>query len=455
MNINKLHREYQTRLTEETLSKGKYFAILALLLYIPVVWIDYSDGVMDLILILRLVSMGVFILYIILGQLIFPYKKHWIIPVHTLLLCVAIGHFIFIGITLHSQPDQLKLFADNFTGGFIGCLFICSMFSFGSRRQLFYILPIMIFIYILIITLNGTNYFRHVIVVSIMTGFMMVYLRASWDAGFKSFRNIKSLESQEKELKQINRELKIAHQRQQDINRALSDDLKSPLRSIGGFANLLKRKLATSDDTEIHEFLEIIIGESKQMNSLLDDILNLSQLSFSKTIPTVPVSLEKVLNRIIFSYHNDLEDGKVKIQIPNASLPWIYMTEKRLLFLMKTLVENGIKYNKSPIPTIFIDYSVTDSDFIIRVRDNGIGIESEYIEKIFEVFMRLHPKEEFEGTGISLASCKEIVLQEEGHIWVESIKGEGSIFYVQLPREKISLEPPTQNIKQPSSTINS
>jgi light-regulated signal transduction histidine kinase (bacteriophytochrome) len=127
-----------------------------------------------------------------------------------------------------------------------------------------------------------------------------------------------------------------------------------------------------------------------------------------------------------------IKERNVKIII--KKLPIIHAPSSHIQDLFLNLLQNAIKYNKSSIPTININYKSTEKSHVISIKDNGIGIDKKFYNDVFFVFKRLHTKNEYDGTGIGLAICKKIVEQNKGQIWVESELGKGSTFYISFPK---------------------
>lgn len=234
-------------------------------------------------------------------------------------------------------------------------------------------------------------------------------------------------------LKQVRRKLNTANANLEVSNEELerfayiaSHDLKSPLRSISNFTHLIGKKYGSELDANGQEFLEIVKNNAVRMNQLIDDILTYSQ---SKNHELKQEEID--LNELIGSLKADLvsidqfPDAKISI---NGELPIVLTDYTLLKQIFQNLIQNGLKYNKSGLKEVVVSYKHQEGKVIFKVKDNGIGMEPQYFEKIFEMFQRLHNKEEFQGTGIGLGICKKNIEQLGGQIKVESIVGIGTIF---------------------------
>jgi light-regulated signal transduction histidine kinase (bacteriophytochrome) len=159
---------------------------------------------------------------------------------------------------------------------------------------------------------------------------------------------------------------------------------------------------------------------------MINDLLKYSKVT-SNDPKCALVNLEKVLEDALINLIIPTEENNAVITYD--SLPKVHGDEKLLILLLQNLVGNGIKYNDKKTPKIHISSIKKDNQYIISVKDNGIGIKPEYLERIFTIFQRLHGKEEYDGTGIGLSIAQKIVHQHHGEIWVESEPGKGSTFY--------------------------
>jgi PAS domain S-box-containing protein len=225
------------------------------------------------------------------------------------------------------------------------------------------------------------------------------------------------------ELKRSNTELaNFAH--------IASHDLREPLRMISSFLQLLERRYEDQLDQDAKEFIGYAVDGAKRLNDMIIDLLKYSKLTNNEPVFS-DVKLEKVL-----------EDALINLLIPIKEtdtiitydpLPIVNGDDKLLTMLFQNLIGNGIKYHGSKQPKIHVSATKEDNQYIISVKDNGIGIKPEYLERIFTIFQRLHGPDEYSGTGIGLAISKKIIHKHHGEIGVESEFGKGTTFYFTLP----------------------
>jgi light-regulated signal transduction histidine kinase (bacteriophytochrome) len=165
------------------------------------------------------------------------------------------------------------------------------------------------------------------------------------------------------------------------------------------------------------------------MQELIKDLLAYSRVT-SHHEDFIEIDFEELIEEVLFDLEIIIEENKAIITLD--PLPIIYSDRLQMRQLFQNLIGNAIKYNDKT-PLIHISVKKEDADWIFGVSDNGIGIKSEHYERIFQVFKRLHTKEEYDGTGIGLAICQKIVERHGGRIWIESELGKGSTFYFTIP----------------------
>ena len=208
-----------------------------------------------------------------------------------------------------------------------------------------------------------------------------------------------------------------------------SHDLQEPLRMVASYLQLLEQRYQASLDADAHEFIGFAVNGAKRMQSLIDDLLTYSRIGI-RGAPLQPVDCAAVTTTVLHSLHMAIAEGDA--QITCDSLPVVMGDATQLTQLFQNLLANAIKFRREKPVRIHIA-AEPDGDFWrFSVQDNGIGIAPEYFERIFVMFQRLHSRSLYAGTGIGLAICKKIVERHGGHIWVESVPGQGSTFYFTL-----------------------
>jgi signal transduction histidine kinase len=221
-----------------------------------------------------------------------------------------------------------------------------------------------------------------------------------------------------------------------------SHDLKEPLRAISGSVQILQQRYSDAMDPEMNEVIKHTVDGATRMQRLIDDLLTYSRLT------TREATLERTeLAEIIDEAKENLESAirESKAIVTTDPMPSVQGDHTQLLQVFQNLIANGIKYKSARTPKIHISAEQRDSEWLVSVRDNGIGIAPQYADRIFRIFQRLHTRREYSGTGIGLAVCKKIIERHGGRIWVESELEEGSTFFFTLPmyaRQRTNQESP-------------
>lgn len=227
------------------------------------------------------------------------------------------------------------------------------------------------------------------------------------------------IEEKTHQLMQSNKELeRFAH--------IASHDLKSPLRNIISFIMLLEKDMGDSKTAKQIEYLDIIKNGSKKLNTIITDVLAFSMTSNSEE-KIERINPNRVIDEVKAMIYNEIEKHNVIIRIDDE-LPNIFAKRNLTFLTFKNLIENAIKYNDSPQPSVEISYISEGIYDVINFRDNGIGIEEKFHITIFEMFSRLHGESEYEGTGLGLSFCKKIMDDIGGKIKIVSHDSGGTTF---------------------------
>ncbi len=224
-----------------------------------------------------------------------------------------------------------------------------------------------------------------------------------------------------------------------------SHDLQEPLRTVASFCELLRRRYHGELGPEADEFIDFAVDGARRMQSLIRDLLDLSRIT-TRGRPFVPVDAAALLRETVRGLRTAIAEAGAVVEL--GELPTVRGDPVQLEQLFANLLGNAIKYRSERPPRIAVSAERDGAGWRFCVADNGIGIEEEFRDRIFQIFQRLHTREEYGGNGIGLALCRKIANRHGGRIWVESRKGEGSRFYVWLPdrpvtEEEFALEPAT------------
>jgi len=245
-----------------------------------------------------------------------------------------------------------------------------------------------------------------------------------------AIRNISVRKAAERQLAELNR----SNEGLTQFAYIASHDLQEPLRMVASYTTLLARRYKGKLDSDADEFIGFAVDGATRMQQLIRDLLAYSRVGSAAEILS-ETSSEDALVRTLSNLRGAIEEsGAVVTHDP---LPTVFADEVQLIQLFQNLVGNALKYRRAEVPSVHIA-AIPDGEtrWMFSVRDNGLGIDSQYFEKIFGMFQRLHKREEFDGTGIGLAICKKIVERHGSGISVESQLGQGSTFRFSLARSK-------------------
>lgn len=224
--------------------------------------------------------------------------------------------------------------------------------------------------------------------------------------------------------------LEMSNNELRQFAHAVSHDLKEPLRTITGFSSLLEKKYKGKLDEQGHEYIKYITTGATRLNDLVKDILDLSNINVTEST-LVNVDLNKVYAEVVKQMQPAIKQKNAAVK--SGKLPTVQADKVQMHRLFTNIITNAINYNNSKTPEVKIK-SVKDGRYYkLSFTDNGIGIPEQYHDKVFEIFQRLHHRENYSGTGMGLTICKKIVDRHLGKIWVEKNKPKGSVFYITLP----------------------
>ncbi|MDO8127215.1 MAG: ATP-binding protein, partial [Candidatus Brocadiales bacterium] len=210
-----------------------------------------------------------------------------------------------------------------------------------------------------------------------------------------------------------------------------SHDLQEPLRMVASYTQLLARRYKGNLDADADEFIAFAVDGANRMQTLINDLLQYSRVG-TRGKPFELTNTKTVLDQTVSNLDVAIkESGAV---ITHDTLPTVMADATQLTQVFQNLISNAIKFRSKETPRVHVSAKEKENEWVFSVRDNGIGIDPQYFDRIFVIFQRLHGKTEYPGTGIGLAVSKRIVERHEGRIWVESKEGKGSTFYFTIPK---------------------
>lgn len=235
------------------------------------------------------------------------------------------------------------------------------------------------------------------------------------------------------DLKHVMADLKRSNEELQQFAYIASHDLQEPLRAIISFSRLLEDQYKNRLDKNGKEFIYFISEGADRMKILIKDLLAYSRISTYAKPPKI-TNLEKILKNVLFNLQESIKENGVIITYDE--LPNLIIDHAQILQLFQNLISNAIKFQREKPPKIHISAKKIEKEWLFSIKDNGIGIDPKYFARIFNIFQRLHTRDEYPGSGIGLAVCKRIVQRYGGQIWLKSELGKGSIFLFTIPIEK-------------------
>jgi PAS domain S-box-containing protein len=252
--------------------------------------------------------------------------------------------------------------------------------------------------------------------------------------------DITDRKQREQEIEDLNQELLKRSAELEAINKELeafaysvSHDLRAPLRHMAGYTELLQKKTSSVIDQKGKHFIAMILDSAKRMGNLIDDLLSFSRIGRTETQNSL-VNMDQVVKEVLTQVRQDTEGRKIVWKI--GALPEFYGDRSMLMLVLINLISNAIKFTRTRAQAeIEIGCPKENgNDLIVFVRDNGVGFDMKYVNKLFGVFQRLHQPEEFEGTGIGLATVQRIIHRHGGKVWAESAVDGGATFYFSAPK---------------------
>jgi PAS domain S-box-containing protein len=231
------------------------------------------------------------------------------------------------------------------------------------------------------------------------------------------------------------KELARSNQELEQFAYVASHDLQEPLRMVTSYVQLLEQRYRGKLDKDANDFIEFAVDGATRMHTLINDLLTYSRVgTHGKSLGST--DSEKILYLSLNNLKMVVEESGANVT--HGALPPVMADPSQLQQLFQNLIGNAIKFRGEEVPRVHVSANPNGNRWVFSVRDNGIGIDPEFKERIFVIFQRLHGRGKYPGTGIGLAVCKKIVERHRGNIWVESMLGKGATFYFTLPKEGVN-----------------
>jgi light-regulated signal transduction histidine kinase (bacteriophytochrome) len=237
------------------------------------------------------------------------------------------------------------------------------------------------------------------------------------------------------ELEKRGRELEASNKELEAFAYSVSHDLRAPLRHMVGFTALLQKGASSRLDDKSQRYVTMILESAKRMGTLIDDLLAFSRIGRAETHKTT-VSLQQLVQEALAEVQQETEGRNIVWSI--GTLPTWYGDRSMLRLVLVNLISNAVKFTRTR-PQAEIQVACTEQEpdsVVVCIRDNGVGFDMQYVNKLFGVFQRLHAAEAFEGTGIGLATVQRIVHRHGGRVWAEGSVDKGAVFYFSLSKPR-------------------
>ncbi len=251
-----------------------------------------------------------------------------------------------------------------------------------------------------------------------------------------AIRDVTKRIAMERELKKALDDLQRSNKELEQFAYVASHDLQEPLRMISSYTQLLSKRYKGKLDTDADEFIAYAVDGADRMQKMIQDLLAYSRVT-TRGKAFEPVDLEKAFSDAIDNLQIAIADNKATIT--HDPLPKVIADESQMIRLFQNLIGNALKFHGAEPPVIHVDCKDEESDYAISIKDNGIGIDKQYFNRLFIIFQRLHTRDQYPGTGIGLAVCKRTAERHGGTIWVESEgAGKGSTFIFTIPKRDLT-----------------
>ena len=250
------------------------------------------------------------------------------------------------------------------------------------------------------------------------------------EANHRLQEEVKARQQAEESLAQQAKELARSNAELEQFAYVASHDLREPLRKIKSYTQLLEKRYKGQLDARADKYINYIVNSTSRMQRLITDLLTYSRVGRLE-LALEPTDMNLLLKQVQSDLGLMIKESHARIT--SDPLPTVMVISSQISNLLQNLIGNSIKFRREEPPQIHVGVEQVGNEWQFSVRDNGIGIEGEYAERIFIIFQRLHTRMEYSGTGIGLAICKKIVERHGGSIWMQSQFGKGTTFYFTLP----------------------
>ena len=424
----------------KTLETGRIYASLLAVLLVPIIIFDRKIFGMDNTLACRLVGIIPPVIFVIGSFTFLKTKKRLIIPFYGSVIGGSVVMFCWLGYIVFTQhPSYFHI--SSFLFGIVMLMFISTWMALGFQRYFpVMVLGALLFLnYLLLVITPSIENMGTVFALNILGIFTMAFNYLQDKNEFERYRTRGLLIQKEKELSAQKERLEILNNDLKSFNYSISHDLKTPVRNVNSFTQLLLKKCEGSNDEEVKEYASYINSNARQMVELIDGLTMLSKIG-KRELKKQRIDLELLAKQkfrdIMIARKADAPEPILKI----SPLPEIMGVKSLIGQVIANLLSNAIKYSaKTVSPVIELSSTEYPDFYVVRVRDNGIGFEEEYAEALFRPFKRLHSAAKYEGVGLGLSIVERIIRVHGGKVWAKPNDGEGASFFFSIPKSETAI----------------
>lgn len=431
--MNENINSYEDYITMESYKKIMSYAAIFFIAYLIVVIQEAYQVIYFPILQLRISQLVIIVLATVLCKLAYTYdRKHWIIPIYAMTMILSLINDLAIWTLVQSIDDIPEVFTKYHPIGLICFLMILSIGAMGARKYCKYAFPIILILYDINCYFIGIENIPQLTLINVLTIFLsyQMHIQGIYDRKyFYAFKH--TLDKKDSQLVETNKVLKGVNKKLNDINFALSHDLKTPVHNIRVFSGILKTELKNPPNELIAQYLKFIHQSSEHIYDLIEGMSHYANLSYGVRIKSEEVDLSRVFDNLKNNYQSLIHENKLILTLEKKP-PNIKGNYHMVYMLLQNIIDNGVIYNQSKLKRIEVNHFQKNGKVYVEITDNGIGIPEAYHTKIFKPFKRLHNKNVYKGSGMGLAFCAEIMEQLGGSIQLISEINKGSKFQLEF-----------------------
>lgn len=429
----------------KTLKYGALFCFVGIFVLLAYILIEYYWLDLRILSLLRIIPLILMAIFIIGKYSFLQTSTKAVIPLYTIIYITCFFNIgaLLVATTMNTEHSITMQFC-GLIGGMVHCTYL-SLIAFGARRYFTAINSVWLIMLISIhLIIPDTTSFLMLIPILIISIIINVNVERSEKNDFEKYIIYKSLQKRELELQQQsveifnqNEQLTRSNQLLENFAHQVSHDLKEPLKTIKSFGKVLKNKYEDELDDNYSKYLDLMTNSSTRMDNLIQGLLSFSKIKGQNFKSTTEVNLNNVLQDVKLNLQSSIE--KNQATVIGEKLPIIFARHSLVVQIFQNIISNSIKFQPDGQKAfVSVESKLNRNYHHIAIKDNGIGIEKNQLNKVFNTFTRLNPQSKYEGSGIGLSTCLAIIKGYGGHINIDSIRGVGTTFNIYFPKVKVN-----------------